>query len=169
MNHKAKRFLFRNYLRTAFAVAAVAISVVLRYHPPERAALIATTLGASIAFCFSVQKQKLDELRLFNELFSAFNKRYDEMNAKLDEIHNGKEISETELKNTLVDYFNLCAEEYLFFDEGYIHPKVWQSWSSGMLYYLQNERVKRVWKQEAKLDSYYGLTYEFIEKSARPA
>jgi hypothetical protein len=164
-----QNFMFRNYWWIASAVATVAIALVVKLRIPNRESLIASALGTALVFCYFVQKQKLDELRLFNDLFSAFNKRYDEMNAKLEEIHNGKEISEAELKKTLVDYFNLCAEEYLFFDEGYIHPKVWQSWCSGMLYYLQNERIKQVWKQEVKLGSYYGLTYDVIEKFAGPA
>jgi hypothetical protein len=90
------------------------------------------------------------------------------MNAKLEELRQGREMGETERKQILVGYFNLCAEEYLFFNEGYIHPKVWHSWCSGMLYYLQDERIRQFWNQEAKLGSYYGLTYDVIERFAGP-
>lgn len=161
-----KRFLFKYYVLIAIITATVGIGAVVRYHPPERGPLIATTVGTAITFCFLVQKQKLDELKLFNDLFTAFNDRYNTMNVKLDDILLGRETDNAELKKTLVGYFNLCAEEYLFFDEGYIHSKVWQSWCLGMLYYLQNERIKQVWKQEVKLGSYYGLTYDVIKKSA---
>ncbi len=73
-----------------------------------------TTLGAVLGFCFIVQKQKLEELRLFRDLFTDFNCRYDEMNEKLENILTGNQIEDSKLRKTLVDYFNLCAEEYLF-------------------------------------------------------
>jgi hypothetical protein len=166
MNHNAKRFVFKKYLWIAFVVTVASVVVVVKSGAQDRGSLIASTLAATLTFCYFVQKQKLDELKLFNDLFIAFNKRYNEMNAKLEEIYQGKEVGETELKQGLVGYFNLCGEEYLFFDEGYIHPKAWQSWCAGMLYYLQDERIRQFWNQEAKLGSYYGLTYNVIEKFA---
>jgi hypothetical protein len=167
--HMGKRFVFKNYGWIAFVVTTVAIGLIVMLHVPKRESLIASTLGTTLAFCYFVQKQKLDELKLFNDLFSAFNERYEEMNAELEEIREGKGMDDAELKKTLVGYFNLCAEEYLFFDEGYIHPKAWQSWCSGMLYYLQSEPINGVWKQEVTSGSYYGLTLDVIEKFAGPA
>jgi hypothetical protein len=164
-----KRFVFKNYGRIAFVVAVTSITLVVMLHIPKRESLIASTLGTTLAFCYFVQKQKLDELKLFNDLFTTFNKRYNEMHAKLEEMCEGKEMSDADVEKILVGYFNLCAEEYLFFDQGYILLKVWQSWCSGMLYYLRNERIERVWKQEIKLGSYYGLSYDIIEKFAGPA
>jgi hypothetical protein len=54
----------------------------------------------------------------------------------------------------LVEYFNLCAEEYLFFKEGYIHPEAWQSWCRGMVYYLQDDGIRGAWNEEMTSDSY---------------
>ncbi|WP_251951685.1 hypothetical protein [Salinibacter ruber] len=75
-----------------------------------------------------MQKQKLEETRLFANLFQSFNERYDEMNGDLNEIV-GK--SESELtpdeKTLLYDYFNPCAEEYLFYKRGYVPHEVWKS------------------------------------------
>lgn len=162
----AKRFVFKNYWWIAFVVATAAIALVVTLGAPDRGSLIASTLATTLTFCYFVQKQKLDELKLFNDLFTAFNKRYDEMNAKLEEIRGGEEMDDTRLKRTLVGYFNLCAEEYLFFKEGYIHSEVWQSWCRGMLYYLQIDFIRSIWDEEMVSASYYGLTFQVVKKGS---
>ena len=168
-SHRGKHFVYRNYWWIAVFVAAAAIIVVVRYGPPDRGSLIATTLGTTLTFCYFVQKQSLDELKLFNDLFTSFNRRYNAMNAKLEDIYAGKEMSDVELKKALVAYFNLCAEEYLFVEEGYIHSKVWESWCCGMVYYLGNDRIRKVWDEEMKSSSYYGLTLDTVlGASGRP-
>jgi hypothetical protein len=161
-----KHFVFRNYWWIASAVAVAAIVVIVASGAPGRDSLIATTLGTALGFCYFVQKQKLDELRLFKELFTDFNRRYDTLNAKLEAIRSGNGRIDPELRNILVDYFNLCAEEYLFFKEGYIHREVWSSWCRGMVYYLRDDRIRQVWNAEMVSDSHYGLTLNTIEQDA---
>jgi hypothetical protein len=161
-----KHFVFRNYWWIAAAVALIAIVVIVASGSPGRESLIATTLAAALGFCYFVQKQKLDELRLFKDLFTDFNRRYDEMNDKLENIRGGNGPGGAGVKNTLVEYFNLCAEEYLFFREGYIHPEAWQSWCRGMVYYLQHKDIRRVWEEEMISGSYYDLTLRAIEHGA---
>jgi hypothetical protein len=161
-----KHFVFRNYWWIAAVVAVAAIAVIVASGAPRREGLIATTLGTALSFCYFVQKQKLDELRLFKELFTDFNRRYDTMNAKLEDIRAGNARIDAELRSTLVDYFNLCAEEYLFSKEGYIHPEVWSSWCRGMVHYLRDDRIRQVWNAEMVSDSYYGLTLQTIEQDA---
>jgi hypothetical protein len=93
-------------------------------------------------------------------LFTEFNSRYDKLNEALNKIvedKSGVELSDAE-NNTLNDYFNLCAEEFLFFKKGYIYPEVWRAWENGMLYYLRkNQRVRTKWEREVESGSYYGL------------
>lgn len=161
-----KHFVFRNYWRIACAVAAVAIGVIVASGSSGREGLIATILGAALGFCYFAQKQKLEELRLFKDLFTDFNRRYDEMNDRLVNIPGGNLRGDPDLRKTLVDYFNLCAEEYLFFEEGYIHPAAWRSWCRGMLYYLDDEDIRQVWDDEVRSDSYYGLTLHTIREGA---
>jgi hypothetical protein len=160
-----KQYLFRNYGRIAGAAAAVAIWIIIRTGSSGREGLIASTLGSALGFCYFAQKQKLEELRLFKDLFTEFNRRYDAMNDSLAIIRDG-DRNEAGSRATLVDYFNLCAEEYLFFDEGYIHPSAWRSWCRGMLYYLQEDQIRQVWDEEVTLDSYYGLTLAKISQGA---
>jgi len=63
--------------------------------------------------------------------------------------------SEEEL--ALVDYFNLCAEEYLFHRRGYIDPDAWSAWTAGMRDVFSSDRVRAFWDKEAGTNSYYGL------------
>ena len=44
--------------------------------------LVVTLVGLTVSLIFFVQKQKLEELKLFKELFTEFNRRYDEMNGR---------------------------------------------------------------------------------------
>jgi hypothetical protein len=69
-------------------------------------------------------------------------------------------------KALIVDYFNLCAEEYLFYQEGFIHRQAWRAWCRGMSGYLRRHPFKDIWNEEVKSDSFYGLTLEVIEKGA---
>jgi hypothetical protein len=119
-----------------------------------------------LGFCYFVQQQKLAETTLFKQLFSEFNARYDGMNGRLAAIAELDIAPDENEKVEVVDYFNLCAEEYLFYKEGYIHPEVWRSWCRGMLWYLEREPFNSMWEIEAETDSYYGLTLTIIRRGA---
>ena len=109
---------------------------------------------------YFIQKQKLEELRLFKELFMSFNRRYDKMNESLNRIASGgqtKQLTRDE-KDILNDYFNLCSEELLFYQRGYIYHEVWTAWHNGVRFFMQEDgRIKRHWDEERTNDSYYGL------------
>lgn len=162
-----KRFIFRNYWWIGIAGSTIAIAIILWSKAPDRTGLIGAVIGAALGFCYFTQKQNLDELRLFRELFTDFNRRYDDMNQKLEDIRAGSQISDSNLRRILVGYFNLCAEEYLFYKEGFIHRSAWRSWCLGMLYYLKDERIRKIWDDEVGQDSYYGLSLEIIRVGAR--
>ncbi|MGH8759932.1 MAG: hypothetical protein ACREVW_10540, partial [Burkholderiales bacterium] len=117
-------------------------------------------------FYYFVQQQKLAETQLFYNLFTAFNERYDKLNGPLAGIANRPgPISDSD-RNLIVDYFNLCAEEYLFYREGYVHHDAWRSWCRGMLWYLRRDRFREVWQEEVKIESFYGLSLSVIEQGA---
>ena len=82
------------------------------------------------------------------------------MNEKLNTIVKANKADEDFDDNeifTLYDYFNLCAEEYLFYKRGYIYPEVWWSWVAGMKFYHDDKRIKRLWVEELSSGSYYGF------------
>ena len=95
-------------------------------------------------------------------MFTGFNQRYDAQNNKLLTILKNSEPLQEEQKQYLIDYFNLCAEEYIFYKAGYIDDRVWDAWYNGMKQFGQDHRISELWGQERKTDSYYG--FEFPNK-----
>jgi hypothetical protein len=134
------------------------IGVIKAYHPFNWQ-LAFTIAGGGFSFIYFIQKQKLEETRLFKELFTEFNERYDRLNEKLNSIVIGNKNAElsSEQLNNLYDYFNLCGEEYFFYKQGYIYPEVWESWLNGMKDFYRNSRIKTIWGKEMDSNSYYGF------------
>lgn len=151
-----KFFLVRHYW-WMFGLATIfgAVYFLVWSHP---IAVALPVLGSLLSLFFFVQKQKLEELHLFRALFSEFNDRYDNMNEGLMAITNStaSDLDDDE-KSQLVDYFNLCGEEYFYYSRGYIDPQVWEAWENGMRYYLRNPKIERFWQEEKATNSYYGL------------
>ena len=114
---------------------------------------------------FFVQKQRIEELRLFQEIFKEFNQRYDNLNDAMNEIcdkDEGSTISDKE-RQTLYDYFNLCGEEYFYYKQRHIYPEVWDSWINGMKYFYVNPSIQKVWDEELKQNSYYGFERSLLK------
>lgn len=109
----------------------------------------ATALASVLGIGFGVQKQKHNE----------FNGRYDALDdglRKLAEV-SGDQAFSTEERDTLIRYFNLCAEEFFYYTHGCIHPEAWASWRSGMEEIFSNPKISALWSMEAPKQSYYGL------------
>jgi hypothetical protein len=155
-----KRLLFKFYapiILVGFTI--LTLWFVLSFKTKEDISLFVTVASGLIGFFYFIQKQQLEELELFKELFTEFNARYDKLNDSLNRIaleEPRKPLTEEE-KATLNDYFNLCAEEFLFYRRGYIYDEVWRAWSNGMSFYVAHRRIGDKWKEEEKTDSYYGL------------
>lgn len=121
-----------------------------------------STIGA---FCYFLYSQYNKNTDIFIRLFNEFNLRYNTLNNGLNELFI-KDINipfSDKDKNLLFDYFNLCAEEYLFFKSGYIDNEVWLSWLKGMKYFTSNNQVRELWRGELMLGSYYGFSLEIID------
>ena len=99
---------------------------------------------------------------MFKELFTEFNARYDTMNGGLSNIKSKEHDLSIQDRQFIIDYFNLCAEEFLFFRERCIPEEVWTAWCRGMLYYITREPFHSVWNEESAKGSYYNLTIESI-------
>lgn len=169
-----RQFVFKNYWWISLLGATVGISGVLTFTSTsrDRPSLVGSIIVAALAFCYFAQQQKLAEMSLFKELFMDFNRRYDSLNDRLLQVvKSSRGFDETDRqtidemdRQTIVDYCNLCAEEYLFFSEGYIHREVWRSWCRGMLWYFEREPFRTVWKEEIAMNSYYGLSLDAIQR-----
>lgn len=127
--------------------------------------VLLTVLGGLLSGALILQKQNLDELRLFHDLFKDFNARYDVIGSRLQRIAEGGR-AEPEDRTFIGNYFNLCAEEYWWYRAGYIPEDVWQSWCRGMMFYLERPLFAALWEQEVSTDSHYGLSLDAIRLGA---
>ena len=139
------------------------------YYLPETKqtpALLFSLLGSiATLFHFLYTQHNLNTDR-FIKLFNEFNARFDDLNDDLNRIRLlpvDVLLIDTKDQQYLYDYFNLCAEEYLYFKSGYIDKEVWIYWCLGMGYFASNEAIRFVWTRELKQGSYYGFTLEPID------
>ena len=162
-----QHFIFRNYWWIGLLIGAFAAGSAYFFGGGDRVGLVGAAIAGTLGFYYFVQQQKLAETQLFHNLFTAFNARYDKLNGPLAKIACQSEgpLPESD-RNLIVDYFNLCAEEYLFYKEGYIHRDAWRSWCRGMLWYLRHHPFRDVWNNEVETDSFYGLSLDVIKQGA---
>lgn len=109
--------------------------------------------------------------RLFKDLFKEFNERYDRLNDSFEELTAYQEdvsvlvINKKHLR-VVVDYLNLCAEEYFWFEKGRIDPQAWESWKAGMKTWADLPVVQIVFTSEMAnwTSSYYRGFQEFFKE-----
>jgi len=158
-----KHLLFRFYPGLALIAVAAGLALIFTFETDGQVGLSGALIASILGFCYFVQQQKLAETHLLKDLFTEFNARYDALNNDLLRIKSSTTLSQDD-KCTVIDYLNLCAEEYLFFRLGYILPDVWKAWCRGMRDYLSAPSIAELWREEFKTDSYYGLSEEVIRK-----
>lgn len=142
-----------------FLIGISAIGAWFYFGAAHRPELLISAVGGIAGFAYFLYRQHLDETKLFKELFTEFNAKYDAMNYALNAILFGQSeglLSPAEREH-LFKYFNLCAEEYFFYTAGYIDKHVWQSWYRGMGVFFKHPRIKALWEQDSKSESYYGF------------
>ena len=157
-NNKIKWFIHENYFALVLLSFLFAFLFSIVFAGSDWRILL-TVVGTLLSFIYFIQKQQLDEAKFSNELFIRFNQRYDELNERLNVIKNKKdsELLDSSEIDALNDYFNLCGEEYLFYQRGYIYPEVWKSWVAGMKIFYDNPRIQKIWLKDLSTQSYYGL------------
>lgn len=168
--HLAFRVSSRRWYPALFgAVVVVVDGLVIWAAPPTQSfALLFTATSVIGGLVYFMYTQHLQETRLFAELFRQFNERYDKLNGPLNAIlvRDTDTMLEPFEQQVLYDYFNLCAEEYLYFKSGYIDSEVWESWSRGMRVYLSSKEIRRLWEAELGTGSYYGFKLSLLESAA---
>lgn len=132
------------------------------------AQVLLSVIGGLAAFFHFLYSQHNSNTDRFIKLFQEFNARFDKLNDHLNRICMSPTIPISDGKDlqVLYDYFNLCAEEYLYFKSGYIDQEVWKSWLAGMRYFAANSEIRRVWQREVDQGSYYGFTLKLLEAAA---
>jgi hypothetical protein len=132
------------------------------------ASIILGLLGVSITIYYSRHTKKIADEQMQKQLFTEFNLRYDVLNNYLSLIEQEfptielleKAQNSKELKQKVIDYFSLCAEEfYWYHHKNRIDSLIWKSWQSGMNYwYNEVPSIKALWEEELKSNgkvSYY--------------
>lgn len=149
------------------AVAALVSGVFLLASPAKRADFLLPTVAAAAGFAYFLYSQHLAETRLFTELFRQFTAKYDALNERLNEIASRDATSMLSLadKQLLFDYFNLCAEEYLYYKTGFIDAEVWTSWRRGMAEFAKARHIRSLWGAELAAGSYYGFTLQLLDSN----
>jgi hypothetical protein len=97
--------------------------------------------------------------KVMQELFTTFNRRYDDLNDNLLAISQGFPLTGSKnAEQVIVDYLNLCAEEYFWYMRGRIDKDIWKAWRVGMNHWMKFPAIQAIAKKEAAAkDSYYGL------------
>lgn len=145
-------------------ISAIIIGLTVYYIIGQKPELPISIIAAGISISFGIRQYRIENDKIFKELFIAFNQKYDEkFNNGLNAIDIKTQLQEAYVltdaeKNLVVDYLNLCAEEYLWYKKQRIDKSVWLSWENGMSYYLKIKPIKEIVETEKKQkDSYYGL------------
>lgn len=148
------------------ALVLVANAFVLLFLPsqvsPEMLLSVTGSVAALIHFLYAQHNHNTEQ---FIGLFQDFNARYDQLNGRLNTIveRDDSFVLTAEDTQVLYDYFNLCAEEFLYFKSGYIDLEVWSAWLRGMKFYASKPEIRRLWEADLQSGSYYGFTLEIID------
>ena len=142
------------------------IAIILLVTETIQNTLFLGILGSIATLYFGTLKYKIERDILFKELFKTVNDRYDsKLNDLINSLRNDeqREINDQE-RNLIIDYFNLCAEEYLWYKKKRLPQDVWKAWKAGILQNLTIRQVKKIYDLETNSAngeiSYYGLVKE---------
>ena len=157
MTPRFKHWFFANHWNISLVLLFLTSSVIAALRAWE---LLYPSVGAVLGLSYFAQKQHLEETRLFKELFCDFNARYDRMNEQLYALLDAPpdQALTRDESSFLYDYFNLCAEEYLYYRKGYIDLEVWIAWQNGMKIFYSNPRIRALWDTDLQTNSYYGFS-----------
>lgn len=145
----------------------IALVYVAIFEDVEDPKSIITAIAVILSAIYFIQKQKLEEDKLFFEAFSSFNKRFTEQSSLLHKLPKEGEPG-NEQNAVIANYFDLCAEEYYFYKHGRIPKDVWACWAKGMLYYIDNYPcVLSYWEDMEKQKANYGLSISLLKSTCR--
>lgn len=129
----------------------------------DLAPLIISLVAIWLTSRYQKHTKKLANDKMMKELFTEFNQRYDVINNKLDEVskltlEQWSELSpkeQLEKEGVIIDFFNICAEEYHWHKEGRINGNIWESWHKGMNdIYNRSKVIQNIWDEECKNEGY---------------
>jgi hypothetical protein len=128
-----------------FGIAAVDASSISPWSSEWTKIVLA--IGAALAF---LHKHALDSEKECLRLFSHYNESFRRLGVTSEKLKSDP--------NTLEEYVDLSAEEYLLYVQGRIHPTIWRTWGRGMLHYV--DEISGTLKDGRR---HYGLTPERLK------
>ena len=134
----------------------------------KESAVWVTIASLAVTATYSMVQNRRDHHKIFCELFEKFNKRYDDLSEGLGRVERNHDPQFIEKhRATLVRYFNLCAEEYIQYNKGYIPEPVWAAWLGGMCHYWTKQHIHVEWSRELRENpgSYYGFSAAILDKA----
>ena len=153
----------------SFIIAAAVYLLLFYFCLSEKVEIPISILGAGITISFSLRQYRIENDKMFKELFVMYNDKYDrKFNNCLNKIvESSKKNPEYTLDDTektkVIDYLNMCAEQYLWKSKGRIDSEAWKSWERGMRYYLENPSIRKyVITERTQKESYYGI-FEYLK------
>lgn len=135
------------------------------WQPKTAFELAVAVVGPVAAFVYFLYAQHHQDTQTFIKLFEKFNTRYNTLNERLNAVMYRPTDSPLlpAQRDTLYDYFNLCAEEHLFYEAGYIDKIVWHAWMLGMKHFARDAAVRRLWEEEIASGSYYQFRLALLD------
>ena len=121
---------FKQHYEIIVAALAFAIVVFFYFYCRLDNSFFLGSLGVIATFYFGVLKYKIENDRVFQQLFTSLNSRYNnEFNNLINSLrgHSEKTLVVNEEKNDenlIIDYFNLCAEEFMWVNKKYIDKDI---------------------------------------------
>jgi len=150
------------FASTATVVGVVFYALPVAKQTPELLLSLLGTVAAFFHFLYAQHKANTDRFAI---LFKDFNERCSNLNTNLNRIKGlqANALIDSAESQVLYDYFNLCAEEYLYFKAGYIDAEVWASWIHGMNHFAESTLIRSTWARELEQGSYYGFTLSILK------
>ena len=125
--------------------------------------IIIGVFSVIVSVIFNHRKQKIENDKIFKSLFESFNNRYSkDLNDLFNDLRSNqhKELQQSQVE-LIIDYLNLCSEEFLWFKKGRIDAEVWNAWKAGIIENINIPQVRDIYLSETKTEnqrvSYYGL------------
>src|SRR5437016_2305022 len=110
MTQKLKHFFYDHLLLVSLLLLAVVFCAFANVEGLQKDSFLNWAVGSVLTLTYFVWKQHLEEIRLFKELFTAFNDRYDKLKERLDALYASDNPLQGDDTVFLYGYFNLCAE-----------------------------------------------------------
>lgn len=123
-------------------------------------------IGSIATLYFGIIKYQIESDKFRLDLIKSFNVRYnDKLNDVFNKLNDNNRVESNDFSKddrcTIIDYFNLCAEEYYWYKRNRIPEDIWAAWLFGINKNLSKPGIKKLFDEEIKE---FGISYYGLEK-----